>query len=146
MNLDLELAAEVFEVGIALEKAPQAKHTPLGTLCDNTPTVTLIDGMAFKSKSPTAGCLLRGLAIMLFAYHAGRLTTIHVPRVKNVMADIASRPTKAQKLFCARTTLSDTDFCSSFNTAFPLPDNQLWTLTDVPKWLKFNVFEMLRGK
>ncbi len=23
---------------------------------------------------------------------------------------------------------------------------QLWTLTDVPKWLKFNVFKMLRGK
>jgi hypothetical protein len=145
-NLDLELTAEVFAVGITLEKAPQAKHAPLGTLCNNTPTVSWIDQMASKSKSPTAGHLLRGLAIMLFANHAGRLTTIHVPGVVNVMADIASRPTKAQKLFCANAPFSDTDFCSSFNTTFPLPDNQLWTLTDIPKWLKFNVFNMLHGK
>ncbi len=145
-NLDLELAEEVFAMGIVLEKAPQAKHALLGTLCNNTPTISWINQMASKSKSPTAGRLLRGLAIMLFANHAGRLTTIHVPGVDNVMADIASRPTKAQKLFCAKAPLSDTDFCSSFNTAFPLPNNQLWTLTDVPKWLKFNIFEMLRGK
>jgi hypothetical protein len=95
MNSDLKLAAEVFAVGIALEKAPQAKHTPLGTLCNNAPTVSWIDQMASKSKSPTASCLLRGLVIMLFAYHAGRLTTIHAQRVKNVMADIVSRPMKA---------------------------------------------------
>jgi hypothetical protein len=124
-NLDLELVAEVFAVGIALEKAPQAKHAPLGTLCNNTPTISWIDRMASKSKSPTVGRLLRGLAIMLFANHAGWLTMIHVPGVDNVMADIASRPTKAQKLFCAKAPLSDTDFCSSFDTAFPLPDNQL---------------------
>jgi hypothetical protein len=140
------LAAEVFAVGIVLEKALQAKHAPLGTLCDNTSTVSWIDQMASKSKSPTAGRLFRGLAIMLFANHAGRLTRIHVPGVDNVMADIASRSTKAQKLFCAKTPLSDTDFCLSFDTAFPLPNNQLWTLTDVPMWLRFNIFETLHGK
>jgi hypothetical protein len=62
------------------------------------------------------------------------------------MAKIVSRPTKAQKLFCADAPLSDADFSSLFDTAFPLPNNQLWTLTDVPKWLKFNVFKTLRGK
>jgi hypothetical protein len=56
-NLDLELAAEVFAVGVALEQV-NTKHTPLGTLCDNTPTVSWVDRMASKSKSPTAGCLL----------------------------------------------------------------------------------------
>jgi hypothetical protein len=124
-NSDLKLAAEVFAVGIVLEKAPQAKHAPLGTLCNNTPTVSWINQMASKSKSPTAGRLLRGLAIMLFANHAGRLTTIHVPGVDNVMADIASQPMKAQKLFCTKAPLSDTDFCLSFDTMFPLLDNQL---------------------
>jgi hypothetical protein len=102
--------------------------------------------MASKSKSPTAGHLLRGFAIKLFANHAGQLTTIHVPGVDSVMADIVFQPTKAQKLFCTNAPLSDTDFCLSFDTPFPLPDNQLWTLTDVPKWLKFNVFKMLHGK
>jgi hypothetical protein len=55
--------------------------------------------MASKSRSPTSGRLLQGLAITLFANHAGRLTTIHVPGVENIMADIASRPTKVQNFF-----------------------------------------------
>ncbi len=56
-NSDLELAAEVLAVGITLEQRT-SKHTPLGTLCDNTPTVSWVDKMASKSKSPTASCLL----------------------------------------------------------------------------------------
>ena len=145
-NSDLELAAEVFAVGVALTGAPHVKHAALGTLCDNTPTVSWIDRMASKSKSPTAGRLLRGIAFMLYSYHAGRLTTVHVPGVDNVMADIASRPSKAQTLFCAASPLSDTNFLSSFDIVFPLPDAQAWTLATVPQWLRSNVFETLRGK
>jgi hypothetical protein len=144
-NSDLELAAEVLAVGVALERM-NSKHTPLGTLCDNTPTVSWVDRMASKSKSPTAGRLLRGLAFMLYCAHAGRLTTVHVPGVENVMADIASRPTKAQQLFRSTSALSDINFRSSFDTAFPLPGNQQWTLASVPSWLRYNVFETLRGK
>ena len=144
-NSDLELAAEVLAVGVALGRCG-TKHTPFGTLCDNTPTVSWIDKMASKSKSPIAGRLLRGLAFMLYCAQAGRLTTVHVPGVENVMADIASRPTKAQQLFRSASPLSDPDFCSSFNTTFPLPEQQQWTLAAVPRWLKSNVFETLRGK
>ena len=144
-NSDLELAAEVLAVGVALERT-NSKHTPLGTLCDNTPTVSWVDRMASKSKSPTAGRLLRGLAFMLYCAQAGRLTTVHVPGVENVMADIASRPTKAQQLFRSASALSDSNFRSSFDTAFPLPGNQQWTLASVPSWLRSNVFETLRGK
>jgi hypothetical protein len=60
-NSDLELAAEVLAVGVALEQV-NAKHTPLGRRCNNTPTVSWVDRMASKFKSPTAGCLLQGLA------------------------------------------------------------------------------------
>ena len=41
-NLDLELAAEVFALAIILRHGPIIKHQPLGTLCDNTPTVSWI--------------------------------------------------------------------------------------------------------
>ncbi len=133
-NSDLELAAEVLAVGVALERM-NSKHTPLGTLCDNTPTVSWVDSMASKSKSPTAGRLLRGLAFMLYCAQSGRLTTVHVPGVENVMADIASHPSKAQQLFRSASALSDTHFRSSFDTTFPLPDNQQWTLATVPNWL-----------
>ena len=100
------------------------KHTPLGTLCNNTPMVSWVDSMASKSKSPTAGSLLRGLAFMLYCAQAGPLTTVHVPGVENVMADIASRPSKAQRLFRSASALSDIDFRSLFDTTFPLPGNQ----------------------
>jgi len=39
-NSDLELAAEVLAVGIALDRITNTKHVPLGTLCNNTPTVS----------------------------------------------------------------------------------------------------------
>ncbi len=72
--------------------------------------------------------------------------TVHMPGVDNVMADVASRPAKAQRMFRAITPLSNADFCSLFDTAFPLPNNQAWTLAEVPPWLKLCVFETLRGK
>jgi hypothetical protein len=102
--------------------------------------------MASKSKSPTAGRLLKGLAFMLYSCHAGRLTTVHVPGIDNVMADIASWPSKAQTLYFAASPLSDTNFLSLFDIVFPLPDAQAWTLATVPQWLRYNVFKTLRGK
>jgi hypothetical protein len=92
---NLELAVEVLAVGVALDLINNPKHTPLGTLCNNTLTVSWIDKMASKAKSPTAGRLLRGLAFMLYCTRAGQLTTVHVPGIKNVMANIASCPSKA---------------------------------------------------
>jgi hypothetical protein len=113
------------------------------------PTVSWIERMASKSLSPMAGRLLRGLAFMLHSYHAGRLTTatVHVPGQDNIMADIASRPSKAHDLFrCNTPTLSDPDFVTAFDRTFPLPLQELWTLAMVPPWLKSNIFETLRGQ
>jgi hypothetical protein len=62
------------------------------------------------------------------------------------MADVASRPAKAQRMFQAVTPLSNANFCLLFDTAFPLPNNQAWTLAEVPPWLKLCIFETLRGK
>ncbi len=144
-NSDLELAAEVLAIGVILEQAPNVKHAPLGTLCDNMPTVSWVDRMASKAKTPTAGRLLHRLALMLHYKEAGRLTTIHVPGTDNVLADIASRPAKAQTLFVAPTPISDNDFCTAFDSHFPLPDNLQWTLAVVPPWLRSNVCGTLRG-
>jgi hypothetical protein len=64
----------------------------------------------------------------------------------NVMANIASSPAKAQKIFHLPSPLSDSEFCSAFDTTYPLSDNQLWTLAATPPWVKYNIFEMLHGK
>jgi hypothetical protein len=146
-NSDLELAAEVLAIGTLLARAPHTKWEPIRTLCDNTPTVSWIEKMASRSLSPTAGLLLRGLAFMLHGYHAGRVTTVHVPGQENIVANIASRPSKAHAMFrCETPTLSDPDFLSAFDRIFPLPQQALWTSAMVPLWLKSNVFETLRGR
>ena len=146
-NSDLELAAEVLAVAVMLAEAPSIKHITLGSLCDNSPTVGWIERMASRSIFPTAGRLLRGLAYLLYTGHTGGIVTVHVPGPENIMADIASRPAKALSLFApTQSFLSDEQFCSSFDTAFPLPNNQVWKLATVPEWLRSNVFETLRGK
>jgi hypothetical protein len=98
-NSNLELAAKVLAIRILLAKAPIVKHVPIGTLCNNPPTVSWVKKMAAKSASPIAGCLLWGLANMLYCYQAGRLITVYVPGMDNIMANIASCPSKAQALF-----------------------------------------------
>jgi len=146
-NSNLELAAEVFAVGVLIAKAVLLKHQPIGTLCDNSPTISWIDKMASKSRSPTAGRLLRGLAFMLYCHHADRLTTVYVLGKDNIMADIASHPSKAHALFQpGHQALSDHQFIAAFDTTFPLPQQQAWQLAMVPLKLKSNVFETLGGK
>ena len=107
-----------------MTEAPNLKHKTLGTLSDNSATVGWIDRMASKSMFPLAGRLLKGLAYMLHTSHAGQVITMHVPGDKNIMADVASRPAKALEMFAPHlSTLTDEKFRSSFNTAFPLPNN-----------------------
>ncbi len=128
-------------------EAPVIKQEPLGTLCDNMPTVSWIKKMASKSSTPMAGRLSRGLAFVFYCHRAGCLTTIYAPGPQNIMADIAFIPSKALTFFHATTpVLSDHDFLLLFNVAFPLSDQQAWGLAQVPHWMKSNVFEMLHGK
>jgi hypothetical protein len=146
-NSDLELAAEVITIGVILGIAPVIRHQPIGTLCNNMPTISWIEKMVSKSQSPTAGRLLRGLAFMFYCGHAGHLTTVHVRGKDNIMADIASRPSKANAMFRSEgPALSDPELILSFNTTFPLPDQQEWQQAMVPPWLKLNVFETLHGR
>ncbi len=102
--------------------------------------------MASKAKCPTAGHLLWGLAVIVHCNKAGRLTTVHVKGDNNIMADVASCPAKAQKLFCTSNLLSEQDFLASFDTMFPLPNQQKWEFAEIPLWLRLCVVEKLRGK
>ncbi len=49
------------------------------------------------------------------------------------MADVASRPAMFAP---TKPHLSNEDFRSSFDIAFPLPNEQEWKLSTVPDWLK----------
>ena len=147
-NSDLELAAEVLAVGVLIDHTPSVKRMTVGTLCDNTPTVSWINNMASKASTPTAGRLLRGLALMMFTNHMGPLVTTHVAGDDNILADIASRPTKAKQFFRANspTHLTDPQFLQLFLAAFPLPHKAKWEMPIVTGTrLASNVFATLRG-
>ncbi|EJK60343.1 hypothetical protein THAOC_19318, partial [Thalassiosira oceanica] len=119
----------------------------VGTLCDNTPTVSWIENMASKASTPAAGRLLRGLAIMMLGAQMGPLITTHVAGDDNIMADIASRPTKAKQYFRAQSDhLTDPAFLKHFSTAFPLPHQATWRLATPAPDLVSNICETLRGK
>ncbi len=49
---DLELAAEVMAIGVILIMALHIKHAPLGTLCDNIPTVSWVEKNGIKGHVP----------------------------------------------------------------------------------------------
>jgi hypothetical protein len=136
---NLELAAKVMAIGLILMRL--SAHFAI-----THPLSAGSKKMASWAKTPTAGQLLQGLAFMLHCSRASRLTTVHVPGTDNVMANIASCPAKAQKLFHMPSAQFDSEFCSAFDTTYPLPNNQLWTLAASPPWVKYNVFKMLRGK
>lgn len=146
-NSDLELAAEVMAVGVLITEVPSVKRMTIGTLCDNTPTVSWIENMASKASTPAAGRLLRGLAIMMLGAQMGPLITTHVAGDDNIMADIASRPTKAKQYFRAQSDyITDLAFLKHFSTAFPLPHQAAWRLAVPAPDLVSNICETLRGK
>ncbi len=69
---DLELAAEVMAIGVILITAPHIKHVTLGTLCDNTPTVSWVKKMASRAKTPQpGGCSEGWLSCCTAAMRAG---------------------------------------------------------------------------
>jgi hypothetical protein len=49
-NSDLELAAKVLAIEVLFAKAPVIKHQPIGTLCNNSPTISWIEKMVSKIK------------------------------------------------------------------------------------------------
>jgi hypothetical protein len=123
-NSDLEMAAALLH-HMVLQTEVDLRFKRSGTLSDNTPTVAWTKRMADKSKSPTAGRLLRGMAAVQRASQAGPYTVASVAGIDNAMADVASRsfhPTKGPDLTC------DSVFLTHFESRFPLPQQLSWTL------------------
>ncbi len=135
-NSDLEMAAVLLHY-MVLQERTDMKHKRAGTFSDNTPTVSWSTRMADKSKSPTAGRLLRGLAAIQRATQAGPYTVASVAGKKNQMADVASRSFHI---------LDDGAFLTLFQTTFPLPQQQSWTIAPLTPEQICNVISTLGGK
>jgi hypothetical protein len=74
---DLEMAAVLLHY-MVLQQLVDMTHKRARTFSDNTPTVSWPTRIADRSKSPTAGCLIRGLAAIQRESQVGPYTVASV--------------------------------------------------------------------
>ena len=123
-NSDLEMAA-LLMLFLALEgSAPSLGGKRVALYSDNTPTVHWVQRLASK-RSDAAMQLIRALALRLQVNKASPLTTLHIEGSQNAMTDIPSRSFGGvSKWHCT----NDRVFLTMYNTLFPLPNQESWTL------------------
>ena len=121
---DLELAGLLITWLIMEAICPTLTERNVAIFSDNQPSVHWVDRMATR-KSAVGAQLLRALALRLKLNHCCPMTPLHVAGKKNSMADVASRSfgTPSQ-WFCS----NDVEFANLFNTLFPLPYQNTWTV------------------
>ncbi len=111
--------------------------------------------MAAKSLRPTAGRLIRGLALRQRTVQMAPLQVLHVPGEQNVMADTASRLAKMLRPLASNPDsgnldefpeIDDADFLTYFNLQLPLIQGASWRIVHPPPELLSLVILMLEGK
>jgi len=109
---------------------------------DNQPTVHWVQRLASKS-SFVAGQLLRALSLRLYKSGASPLTPLHIAGSQNAMTDIPSRSFGSNKNWHCKT---DDDLLTLFNSKFPLPAQNSWTVYQISSKVYTRVLSVLRMK
>ena len=137
---DLELAGLLLTWLVMEEICPTVTERNVALFSDNQPSVHWVDRMATRN-SAVGAQLLRALTFRLKLNRCCPLTPVHVAGKENSMADVASRsfgtPTQ---WFCS----SDANFSHLFNTLFPLPNQNTWTVFRPTRDICMRVISILR--
>ena len=83
------------------------------------------------------------LALRMKVRAASPLTTLHIAGEQNSIADIPSRSFGGTQQWHCRT---DEEFLKLFNSNFPLPNQQSWTVFQIPSALSTRVISSLLMK
>jgi hypothetical protein len=151
-NSDLEMAGVLLQEAVLeahLGPAMTAAHLVIGS--DNSPAVGWTKRMATRSATPIAYRLLRGFAMRQRVTRSAPPTVYHVAGIRNILADVASRPLKhvachfhlfdtLPNMLCPQT------FLTIFNARYPLPQKQPWRSVQPSSVLLSNVISTLRGQ
>jgi len=123
-NSDLEMAGIVL-LWLVIEKVvPSLNQRNVATYCDNLPSVGWVNRLASKS-SVVAAKLIHALSLRMKQTHACPITTLHIPGNQNSISDIPSRSFGSTTAwFCP----SHKQLLTLFNSTFPLPDQNSWTV------------------
>ena len=137
---DLELAGLLLTWLIMEEMCTPLHERNIALFSDNQSSVHWVDRMATR-KSAVGAQLLRGLAFRLKIHRCCPITPLHVAGKENSMADVASRSfgTPAN-WYCS----SDESFANLFNSLFPLPNQNTWTVFRPTHEICMRVISILR--
>ena len=141
-NSDLECAGLLFlwlvmEAILPLE-ALRVAHVAL--FSDNQPTVSWVERFAARG-SLVADQLLRVLALRMHKARVSPLTTMHIAGSRNQMTDIPSRSFGSEpKWHCH----SDDQLLTLFNSLFPLPNKNSWTVFQLSNDISTKLISVLR--
>jgi hypothetical protein len=141
-NSDLECAGLLLLWLVMEEVCDPQPGAHIALFSDNSPTVSWVCRMAAKG-SLVAGELLRALALRMKQKHVSPLTTLHIAGQKNAMTDIPSRSFGSEKKWYCK---NDDDLLTLFNSAYPLPNQNSWTVFRPSFEISMRVISVLRMK
>jgi hypothetical protein len=139
-NSDLECAGLLL-LWLVMEQVCDPKPgAHFALFSDNSPTVSWVNRLAAKG-SLVAGELLRALALRMKAKQVSPLTTLHIAGQDNAMTDIPSRSFGSEEKWYCKT---DADLLTLFNDAYPLPNQNSWTVFQISFEISMRVISVLR--
>ena len=128
-NSDLECAGALLLWLVIERVVPNLAGKHVALLNDNSPTVSWLTRLT-STRSRTAAALLRILSMRLKLARASPLIPMHIAGEQNAISDIPSRSFGGKAKWHCKT---DREFLTLFNSTFPLPQQNCWTLFHLPK-------------
>ncbi len=109
---------------------------------DNSPSIGWVTRLGSR-RSRVAGNLIQTLALRLKLQRACPLTPIHIAGDRNAIADVPSRSFGSNPAWRCDT---DNDLLTLFNSLFPIPNQNSWTVYRLNCELVTRVISILRTK
>ena len=141
-NSDLEMAGLLLLFLVMEKVCDLQRGNHIALFSDNSPTVSWVNKMAARG-SIVADQLLGALALRMRQRHVSPLTTLHIPGKKNAMTDIPSRSFGSEAQWHCKT---DEELLTLFNSKFPLPSQNSWTVFRPSSGMKSRIFSVLQMK
>jgi hypothetical protein len=139
-NSDLELAGLVILWLMMEHVCGPLKEKRVALFSNNSPTVSWVQRMASRS-SLIAEQLIQVLALQFNIQKVCPITTLHIAGDQNAMTDILSRSfgSKPKWHFQSKKAL-----LTFFNSTFPLPIQNLWTVCQPTSEIAMRMISVLR--
>jgi hypothetical protein len=138
-NSDLEMAGLLLLWLMIKHICKSLTEKRIALFSDNSPTVSWVHRMACRS-SLIAEQLLRVLTLWINAQRCCPLTTLHIAGDQNSMTDIPSRSFGSEEKWNFKTEAALLTF---FNTTFPLPHQNSWTVCQPTSKVAMRVISIL---